>query len=532
MPAYYRRSLKEFVESSPNSIVGELAAANAQARFRLEPEAILAWANQLPPLCAGFASLIESVPGSADWNVLLEYPIPIVGRRIDAVLIAHDAIVVIETKTGLSPTSAARQVDDYALNLACFHEGSCKQKIVPLVISDAVTARNTATTRFDSLVEPCHISTSSNFSQVLNEIVSTYVDLLSPAIDPASWDVGRFRPIPPIVDAAIALYSNKDVFEIEHACAARPDLDSTTAAIVEAVTEAREKRQKIICFVTGVPGAGKTLVGLNAVHRPELKNAALFLSGNGPLVKVIREALVRDVVRRSGETRVQAELEVQAFVQNVHRFADQYYGGGSPVPAQNVVVFDEAQRAWDANQNERAKRPSVSEAQMMIEVMDRHTDWAVIVALVGGGQEINRGEAGLGEWGRALQKFRHWHVYASDQVLSGGDSTAGFKLFEENDRHPNRIHNSRALHLTVCTRSIRAQKMSDWVNAILCGNSEEAQLLARDFEARPLITRSLTDARGWLAAQRRGTTRAGLVCSSSAARLRADGIDFRFSSKI
>jgi hypothetical protein len=528
MPAYLRASLKKFIESSPTTIVGALATANADAKFQLAPEAIDAWKNQLSPLVAAFASLIDAEPSSSNWEILLEYPIPIVGKRIDAVLLAHNAIVVIETKTGSAPTSASRQVDDYALNLACFHEGSYGKKIIPLVLSDAETARNSVTTDFDSLIEPCQISNSSNIARILRAIVSTYVNLSGPAIDPAAWDRGRFKPIPTIIDAAVALYSDMDVFEIGHACAAREDLEKTTSAIVEAILDSQRKTQKTICFVTGVPGAGKTLVGLNAVHHPEVKNVGSFLSGNGPLVKVIREALIRDVVARKKKTRAQAELEVQTFVFNVHRFADQYYQEGGPIPPQRVVVFDEAQRAWDADQNERAERPCVSEARMMLEVMDRHADWAVIVALVGGGQEINRGEAGLAEWGRALQGFPHWRVCASGQVLAGGDSTAGFKLFEDEDTCHGCVQEVSALHLDVCTRSIRAQGISDWVNAVLNGNFASARRYANGLDAKPLITRTLATTRKWLEQNRRGRTRAGLVCSSSAARLRADGIESSF----
>jgi hypothetical protein len=207
-----------------------------------------------------------------------------------------------------------------------------------------------------------------------------------------------------------------DVFEIGHACAAREDLEKTTNALVQIVLHARAHAQKIICFTTGVPGAGKTLVGLKTVHRPEIKDESVFLSGNGPLVRVIQEALVRDVVERTRirarrKTRRQAELEIQTFVHNVHRFADQYSGQDRRMPVQRIIVFDEAQRAWDDEQNKRAKRPRVSESEMMLEVMDRHSDWAVIIALVGGGQEINRGEAGLAEWGAP------WHGFL------GGKST-------------------------------------------------------------------------------------------------------------
>jgi hypothetical protein len=532
MPAYYQSGLGAFVSENPSTILWKLAQANAAARFPLTSQAIEAWHAQLPFLTSGVSELLHVRPNAKDWGILLEYPIPIVGKRIDAVLLANNLVIVIETKTGISPTSAERQVDDYALNLACFHDYSHGRTIVPLVVSNSPVAANRARTDFDSLIERCQFASTSDLGRVLTVLCNQYVDLNAPQIQTSDWDMGRFKPIPPIIDAAVALYSGMDVFEIGHACAAREDLHKTTNALVQAVLDARASGHKIICFATGVPGAGKTLVGLNTVHRPEIKDLSLFLSGNGPLVKVIQEALVRDVVERSRReerrmTRRQAELEVQAFVHNVHRFADQYYGGGRREPAQRVIVFDEAQRAWDADQNERAERPHVSEPEMMLGVMDRHEGWAVIIALIGGGQEIHRGEAGLAEWGRALARFPQWKIRASPFVL-GADGGEGFRLFEAGDPYPQRTDRINELHLNVCTRSIRAQRISDWVDAVLRGNCGSAAAIGNDIDARPFITRNLNSARSWLRANRRGRTRAGLVASASATRLRVDGLEPTF----
>ena len=532
MPAYYSRSLSDFLSDSTSSIIGELAQANSESRFPLSPEAIDAWRDQLPPLGSAIRALIDKNPLARDWRILLEYPIPMVGRRIDAVLLAHDVIVVIETKTGSSRTSAVRQVEDYALNLACFHEASADRVIVPIVITAGMAPAQRGITAFDRLIETCRVYDVADAS---NGLLETCEELLNPQhapIDSIAWDNGRFKPVPPIIDAAIALYADMNVFEIGHSCSAREDLDVTTETIVAAVEGARANSEKVICFVTGVPGAGKTLVGLNAVHRREIREVGSFLSGNGPLVTVIQEALIRDVTRRKTESvrvnRRDAELSVRAFIHNVHRFADEYYRENQKCPVQRVVVFDEAQRAWDAEQNGRAKRPQVSEPEMMLQVMDRHNDWSVIVALIGGGQEINRGEAGLSEWGRALMKFSRWRVLASPYVLSG-DGPAAFRLFEET---PNdiRIQPIERLHLRISTRSIRAQRISDWVDAVLSGRNAEALKVAEDLPVRPSLTRSLAAARLWLANNRRGTTRSGLTASAYAARLRADGLepDFEF----
>jgi len=498
----------------------------------LSPEAIDAWRDQLPPLISAVRALIEKFPSARDWRILLEYPIPMVGRRIDAVILAHDVIVVIETKTGNSRTAAVRQVEDYALNLACFHEASAGLVIVPIVITAGVAAYQREVTAFDRLIETCHVYNVADAPKGLIATCHEHINTKSALIDAVVWDNGRFKPVPPIIDAAVALYSDMNVFEIGHSCSAREDLDITTETIVHAVENARSNSEKVICFVTGVPGAGKTLVGLNAVHRRGIREVGSFLSGNGPLVTVIQEALIRDVTRRKNDgvrvSRSEAELSVRAFIHNVHRFADEYYREDRKCPVQKVIFFDEAQRAWDAEQNGRAKRPKVSESEMMLEVMDRHQDWSVIVALVGGGQEINRGEAGLSEWGQALLRFPHWRVLASPYVLSE-NSRAEFRLFGETPTRI-RVQPSERLHLRISTRSIRAQKISDWVDAVLSGRVSEALEIAGALPAKPAITRSLSAARLWLTRNRRGTTRSGLTASAYAARLRADGLepDFEF----
>src|SRR5262249_25280445 len=269
-------------------------------------------------------------------------------------------------------------------------------------------------------------------------------------------------------------YSENEVFEIGHACAAREDLDKAISSLTTIVRTTRARDEKAICFITGVPGSGKTLVGLNAVHHPDIRDTASFLSGNGPLVKILREALIRDDVRRAHiagnrRTRRAAETAVYAFIQSVHRFADDHYKDKAPTPAQRVIIFDEAQRAWEAQQNARAKRPAVSEAHMMMDVMNRHEGWAVLVCLVGGGQEINRGEAGLAEWGAALNEFEWWKVFASPEVLAD-HSSGPFSLFTNQVARPERVTAIDDLHLRVSNRSIRARQVSQWVDSVLRGD--------------------------------------------------------------
>jgi len=532
MPAYYRALLSKFVTDPASSIIGELTLENGRAQFPLAPEAVEAWRLQLPPLVSGCQQLIAETPDAENFEILLEYPIPRVGKRIDAVILMHDIIVAIETKTGLSATTAERQVDDYAINLACFHEPSDKRTIVPMVVSDGHVASAGARPFADDVVRPCRRADTEEVGKVLISIAQNECHRDLPAIDPAAWNDGIFHPIPPIIDAAVRLYAENKIFEIGHASAAKEDLNKATNSLTAIVRDARATGEKAICFVTGVPGSGKTLVGLNAVHHEDLRDTASFLSGNGPLVKILREALVRDDVRRPQadgrrRTRRAAEIAVQAFIQSVHRFADIHYKEEAPTPKQRVLVFDEAQRAWDAKQNQRKKRPPVSEAYMMMDVMNRHGGWTVLVCLIGGGQEINSGEAGLAEWGVALRDFGEWRVYASPEVLS--DKSGGpFSLLKENDPMSNRVTTVEDFHLTSCTRSIRSTQISTWVDAVLRGDSPSAKSSFSRDSSPPILSRDLSQVRQWLREKRRGLTRAGLVASSGSARLRPDGLETSF----
>jgi hypothetical protein len=525
MPAYYRASIEEFAQTPQSEIETKLHEQNAKERFPLQPEALFAWKIQLPEFQSAARWLIREVPDSGSWSILLEYPIPRIGKRIDAVILARDVVVVIEAKTGAASTSAVRQVDDYALNLACFHEKSASRTVVPLVVTNAHVGMRRERTTFDHLIKPCMFSTFAEIEPMVQQIVNSHGSSRL-QIDAHAWDEAQFRPIPPIIDAAVALYSNMNVFEIGHSCAAREDLQRTTDRLVRIVSATRQHGSKTICFVTGIPGAGKTLVGLNAVHEREIREAGSFLSGNGPLVKIIREALIRDVVSRKRMTRTDASLRVQTFIQNVHRFADGFHKNDE-IPGEHVIVFDEAQRAWDLAESQRAGR-ELSEPEMILQIMDRHKDWAVIVALVGGGQEINRGEAGLAEWGRALPKFKEWSVIASPEILPGGTVGPDFTLFNETEPIVDRVQADDSLHLKVAVRSIRAQKVSDWVNAVLAGDQSSARAIAHSLAERPQLTRSLAITKLWLNEKRRGFTRAGLVGSAYAMRLRADGMEPSF----
>jgi hypothetical protein len=326
---------------------------------------------------------------------------------------------------------------------------------------------------------------------------------------------------------------------------------------IDQVIEAAERDQcKAIVFVTGVPGAGKTLVGLNVATRhrrsTEATNA-VFLSGNGPLVAVLREALTRDELRRRREAEAASDSgdggvrrrssrkgavaqEVKPFIQNVHHFRDEGVRTltTGDAPDDHVVIFDEAQRAWDLAKTadfmkRRKGRPGFdrSEPQFLMEYMDRHTDWAVIICLVGGGQEINTGEAGISTWLDAVRDhFPTWRTYISPE-LSDAEYAAGHAL--ERLRGVARVERHPGLHLSVSMRSFRSEKLSAFVKALLDVEEERARELLREVSIRyPIVvTRSLDTARSWIRAHARGSERYGLVASSGAQRLKPHAVDVR-----
>ncbi len=354
-------------------------------------------------------------------------------------------------------------------------------------------------------------------------------DLPSRPIDLNDWDLSAYRPVPTIIEAAEALFAGHNVREIAHSHAGAINLTLTSEKLIEIISQAQRDNTKVACFVTGVPGAGKTLAGLNVVHNAALRQdgrpPGVFLSGNGPLVRIVSTAITRDFKQR---TRMDgAKRTVGTFVQNVHSFARDALDKPDRPPVEHIIVFDEAQRAWDAAHNARKTGSELSVPETVLSIMDRHKDWSVVVALVGGGQEIHTGEAGLEEWGRTLrERFPHWQVAVSPKAISGDTSVAGHRLFADGNCGLLTVRQEPALHLDVNLRSFRARRLAEWVDAMLSGNASKAAGIVADLNDFPVtITRSLTTARAWLRERARGLRRCGLVASSGAIRLRAEGLE-------
>lgn len=533
MPAYYRATLAEFLTDNPERILGVLALRSAEQGFTdLKQRQTRAWQKQIAALAATAATLIGAIPGSRNWGFLMEYPIPRRQKRIDAVLLAVDVIFCLEFKTEERghTSQAKQQAEDYALDLRDFHEESRRRRIVPIAVALRADATpETTQTPGDEFVTPTIVANGETLASAVADSFATEASGSTAPLDLLRWDTSPYRPVPTIIEAAESLFAGHDVREIAHSHAGATNLSLTCNRLLEIIRDAQVKKLKVACFVTGVPGAGKTLAGLNVVHNPAFRQdgrvPGIFLSGNGPLVRIVRAAIERDFKRRVRETG--AQRTSSTFIQNVHEFVRDALAKPDKPPAENVVIFDEAQRAWDTKQNMTKTGQEKSEPETVIGIMDRHQDWAVLIALVGGGQEINSGEAGLSEWGRTLREhFPHWRVVVSPKAISGDASVAGHLLFENGDRGTTNVLEEPSLHLDVNLRAFRVQKLTEWVNAVLNGNATDAKQLVSSLSEFPLaLTRDLTMARAWLSERTRGLRRCGLVASSGAMRLRADGIE-------
>jgi DUF2075 family protein len=529
--AYYQNRIPAFLKASPDAILGELSRKN---QFPLEIPQRSAWLAQIN-------SLKEQLRDFQDGEVFFEFSIPRMGKRVDVLLLIDGVIWVIEYKVGANThdSYAIDQTIDYALDLKNFHEGSHDKYIVPILVSTRAKEQSTIIKWSNDHIAIPLLSVGHDLGAIVRGALSNipYQD----HIDANEWAKSGYRPTPTIVEAAQALYRGHSVEEISRSDAGAANLTITAGCISEIIEVSKRESRKAICFVTGVPGAGKTLAGLNISTqrlRANEEESSVFLSGNGPLVIVLREALARDEVERAKErgeplSKKAASSRIRAFIQNIHHFRDEGLRSNN-APAEHVVVFDEAQRAWNKVHAEKfmiQKRGlsefDMSEPEFLISLMDRKKDWCTIVCLVGGGQEINTGEAGLVEWFDALQKrFGHWDVYHSNQITHtdyNWGQDLGTKLASL------KSHERRALHLAVSVRSYRAENVSAFVSAVIDGDSSTARELyhkiQRDYPI--VLTRDLGQARKWLRSKARGTERYGLVASSRAIRLKPQGINVK-----
>jgi len=530
LSSFYAESITSFLSQSKEHILGELSRPRI---FPITTAQSAAWENQIV--------ILKNTLQGVDGYLCLEFDVPRIGSRIDAVVISGGCIFVLEFKVGESSyhRDAINQVWDYALDLKNFHRESHNAPIIPILICTRAKQGHSELSKpfADQVYEPI----TTNSEGLLSLIEEALSSIEATAIDPESWVCSPYQPTPTIIEAAQNLYTRHSVEAISRHDAGARNLAITSKRVEELIAQAARQREKHIIFVTGVPGAGKTLVGLNVAtkRRDEHQQThAVFLSGNGSLVSVLREALTRDEVQRLKAIQKKVRKgevgqKVKSFIQNVHHFRDDGLRDAAP-PCNRVVIFDEAQRAWDKAMTSsfmarKKNRPDFnqSEPEFLISYLNRHDDWAVVICLVGGGQEINRGEAGITGWLDAIQdSFSDWNVHVSpnltDSEYAAGDALSHLAGVRTISKDPD-------LHLSVSMRSFRAENVSGFVKSVLdcelAAAKEQFSLLRDRFPI--VITRDLLRAKDWIRSKARGSERFGLVASSGAERLRPHAVDVR-----
>ena len=553
---FYKSSLSDFIHDSLDEIFGKISRADEMDTASTQK---YAWEQEIQIMKQVLHPYVNEQA-----EILFEYTIPRLGKRIDVVVLLRERIFVIEFKAGENEFlhHDVDQVLDYALDLKNFHQGSIDRYIIPILVATESNAHSTLCQLShydDGIYEPL-LTNVEHLPDLFSMILKEPIPEILHSVSISDWARSRYAPTPTIIEVARSLYLNHSVENITRHDSEGEQLKRTTQYVQKVIHETKAKKGKSICFVTGVPGAGKTLVGLNvAVQQETDEDLAVYLSGNGPLVEVLTEALTRDKQAQEKAlgnkiTKKVAEREVKRFIQIIHRYRDNMLGKIHVVngelqidpdrelqdkeagygEVENIAIFDEAQRSWDnehiASWLKRKKGFAdfpMSEGEFLIWSLDQRKDWAVIVCLVGGGQEINTGEAGIGEWIRALNEtFPHWQVYISNQLTAKEYAEGKVKELLDHNSH---VTYSEDLHLAVSMRSFRAESLSNMVHYLLDGDVEKVrQTYAAISDRYPIVlTRDLDKAKAWLKQHARGNERYGMVVSSKAYRLKPLAIDVR-----
>lgn len=553
---FYKSSITNFLKTPVDTIFGQMSRADEMDTAATQK---YAWEQEIEIMKESLMPYNDE-----DAWILFEYTIPRLGKRVDVVVLLRERVFVIEFKAGESEFlhNDVDQVLDYALDLKNFHQGSIDRLIVPILV--ATDSKQYSTTcqlsHYDDGVYEPLLTNATNLGNIIQLVLSKNIQYRDYTVAINDWARSRYSPTPTIIEAARSLYLNHSVEDITRHEAEGEQLERTTSYVQQVIRETKARKGKSICFVTGVPGAGKTLVGLNvAVQQESKEDLAVYLSGNGPLVAVLTEALTRDKQAQEKDRgnkllKKDAEREVKRFIQIIHRYRDNMLGKVRVVngkleidptkelkdhiagygEVENIAIFDEAQRSWDKEHiSAWLKRKKgfadfpMSEGEFLIWSLDQRDDWAVIVCLVGGGQEINTGEAGIGEWIRALnESFPDWQIYISSQLTAKEYAEGRVKELLGKNKH---VTYSDNLHLAVSMRSFRAESLSNMVHNLLDGEPNKARDVYKNIADRyPIVlTRDIDKAKNWLRNKARGNERYGLVVSSKAYRLKPLAIDVR-----
>jgi hypothetical protein len=516
MRAWLTLTMPELLAETPAGISGRLAYAQAGRHGTLELTQRAAWES----LAAGLQAALAG-PEAAGWTVLLEYDLLRLEKRVDAVILTDRATLVIEWKDRATAFAKAdlRQAEDYALDLHDFHAGCRSHPVVPILVATHGPESCFEAPLLWQAVPPVIPVNAAALRDRLHEVLH---DIGPPrrTLDATEWLAAPYRPVPSVLEAAAMLFDRHRSAEMTHARADAANLTRTTEAIRRAIQAAQRDGARVAVFVTGIPGAGKTLCGLNVVFGALREEGAAFLTGNAPLVAVLRADLARRQGGRAGQRDARTAL------QNVHRFLETYaHDRPREAPEARIIVFDEAQRAWDARQatrdtQRRVSRLTMSEPAHTLDIMARHEGWCAVVCLIGNGQEINTGEAGLREWGEVIARSPGWRAVAARRAISAAEPAQRLA-----DAEAPWLALDDDLDLTVPMRSVLHPQAAPWVDAVLRGEAAEARGIAEGADGVPfLVTRELAALRGGLRPLTRGERRCGLVASAGSKRLRAEGL--------
>ena len=552
---YYSDKICDFLGRNVNEIIGSLTLSSAHD---INEETSMSWVEEIE-------TLKDALKPYADMgSVYFEYNIPRMGRRADVIAVIDGIVFILEYKTANQKFTrdAIIQVWDYALDLKNFQEGSFDRDLIPILVAPTEKDKNCRLelNHFeDNVYEPLMVN-ANRLQECIEKVLAAIPHSTNIPSQDDKWAKSGYEPTPTIIEAAVALYEENTVEDItKHG----GDIDKASAELSKIIENCRANKRKAICFITGVPGAGKTLIGLNtAIDQFNRGEKAVYLSGNFPLVEVLQEALTRDYVKRDkirakqegrkASTKEEAKSKVKAFIQMIHHYRDLYLEGTEVrnneivpiegyfqshtdkayIPAEHVAIFDEAQRAWTGDELKRFMREKkgiqnfpYSEPEYLISCMNRQTDWGLVVCLVGNGQSINKGEAGLTEWIESVnRRYKDWDVYMSDYLIKSGDVTKQELMLIE-----KQLIRKEDLHLKMSMRSFRSEKVSIFVNQLLALQKEEAKTTLQELGNYPIVlTRSLDEAKKWLKSHARGSERMGLLASSKAERLKAISINVRY----
>lgn len=528
--SYYFNKIELFITDDADSILGKLVKLS----FETNRDQKDAWINQIKHLQV---KLSES---KCVGNIIFEYDIVRLGKRIDVILLIKHMVFSLEFKNGATLYKArdAEQAEDYALDLKNFHKESENLYVCPILVATEAYARHNKVDAYPDKQVMLQYANKENIMSCISNVYKVYGS--DEEFDFEKWYNSKYCPTPTIIEAAIETYISNTVSEIAHSEAGQEDIDKCEQEIQGIINFAKENKKKCICFVTGVPGAGKTLVGLNLASKimsEDKCSKAVYLSGNGPLVEVLREALIRNSIERKvhdakdkKDIKKTSKIAVQAFIQAAHTFRKQYILDFNDVPVENVIIFDEAQRCWNKEKlshwtrNKINKDIDMSEPHCFIDIMNRRKDWAVIICLVGLGQDIYDGEVGINEWFNSIIKnYSDWYMYYSPEI---------FKQIEDLDINKNLLigvehaYEREALHLSTSIRSFRSEQLSELVDELLAGNSQKVRkLYEKTNNDYPIyVTRNIKKAKQWARNKVRGSQRCGIIACSSAQRLKPEGI--------